>query len=222
MKLDRHRSKDCTQAAIVREEIHPLRGASKVSHVDQNLAAHRKAHTFLNQSVLGEVVHVRVKDVFLDALRDLVEFGVRRAPGVNGCKAGENFTLQASIKLHPPGLRDRRFEWDQNDSTSDEPGTAAVEKIPHAESFSSCGSDSLNPIKSFPDEAIPSFSRQFSKSSKRDTRYPLLGKWFQSSAHARITTRPIGGFSLALTSTACNFGDRDMRAQASIPPARPG
>lgn len=122
MKFNRHGPQYRAQSSIPCEEIHALCGACKFPHVYQDLAARGEAQAFRNKPVLSKVVQVRVKDVFVDALSNFVVLGVRGASGIHGGKAGENLKLQAPIKLHRPGLRDRRFEWDQNNITA-WPGT---------------------------------------------------------------------------------------------------
>lgn len=110
MKLDRYRSEDSPKAAVIFKEIYTPGGDGRV--MNRSCAAEILAVEKGNQAVLLQVVEVALAVLFISQTRDLIRFIRIAVPEML-----QQLALQCTTYLHTPGLRDLRFEWNQNDIT---------------------------------------------------------------------------------------------------------
>lgn len=122
MKLDRDGSYYRAHAAIIGEEIHSSCRTDELCSIQQQLSAHRLGEAVADQAKFGQVKNVGIKDMFRRFALQFFVLIASNGERVAFRQPGQNFSLQFPIKSHMPDLRDRRFDWNQNDITA-WPGT---------------------------------------------------------------------------------------------------
>gem|GEM_PF-3854929 len=115
MKLDRQRAEDCAHTAIIFKEVDAFGRDGRM--VNLLCSIHVVAGRYVYQTQLAKVIKIS------EGLAWVIDFCNRaRLPRVHLPQVLKNFFLKSSIDFHMSGLRDQRFEWNQNGIT-DAPGT---------------------------------------------------------------------------------------------------
>lgn len=115
MKLDRHGTENGANPAVVLNEVKTLSGDCRL--VNCSFATHVFAIEQGYEAELSQVVKVPSALLLVSKVNHLI-----RSIRVAIPEVLKHFSLKLTTQFHMPGLRDRRFEWNQNDITA-WPGT---------------------------------------------------------------------------------------------------
>lgn len=111
MKLDGNRSQECADPAIIFNEVDPFCGNGGATQVPCPI--HELSFDEPNKAKFAKVVQVTCAVFWIAKAEDITRF-VR----VVISQVLQHFSLKRADHFHSSGLRDRRFEWSQNDSTA--------------------------------------------------------------------------------------------------------
>ena len=115
MKLDRHGAENGTNSTVVLDEVKAFSGDGR--QVNCSLPAYVFAIEQGYKAELSQVVKVPSALLLVSKVNHLI-----RSIRVAIPEVLKHFSLKLATQFHMPGLRDRRFEWNQNDITA-WPGT---------------------------------------------------------------------------------------------------